>query len=267
MNKSAQAGIVHIALIVGLVVIGVFGVYITQNPSDIFNGTKAAANKEGSFSNLSADLRQNSATFYFTFSGSAPQGYTIDVSTSADMKQNLYRKFAQGSQSPITLTNPQSKYAQYKCNTFLYWRVNVGKTSIRSSVLSNFIDCNIGTGTTSPPSTPTPTPTPNTGIGTTSPTSACANPQTKPATVSLQGSDGSWCYDSDGNGNYTNPGYCIDNCSYKADYCEDVTAIGTNRDGYCTGTWNGTSWSQVHCEFGGYVCPSFGLVCSAGACI
>lgn len=277
MHKSAQAGIVHAALVVGLVVLGIAGLYIAKNSPDIFNGAKAAANREGSFSNLSADLKENSATFYFSYSGSAPKGYTVDVSTSADMKQNLSRGFGQGSSSPIVVSNPKSKYSQYKCNAILYWRVNVGKSSIRSSVSPTGVNCltfspepsPTGIGTTSPSSTPTPTATPSATI---SPTSSCT-PQTKPATVTLQGADGTWCYDSDypppGEGGLYSAkisGYCIDSCSSRNDYCEDVTAPGTVRDGYCSGTWNGSSWNNVHCEFGGYVCPSWGYICSDGAC-
>ena len=287
MNKSAQAGIVHVGLVVGLIILGVAVYYISQNPPDIFNGAKAAANREGSFSNLSADLKESSASFSFSYSGSAPKGYTIDVATSVDMKQNLYRRFGEGPASPIVVSNPQ-KYAQYKCSTILYWRVNVGKTSIRSSVSPAGVNCltptptptptfspepsPTGIGTTSP-SSPTPTPTPTaTPSATISPTSSCT-PQTKPATVTLQGADGTWCYDSDypppGEGGLYSAkisGYCIDSCSSRNDYCEDVTAPGTVRDGYCSGTWNGSSWNNVHCEFGGYVCPSLGLICSDGAC-
>lgn len=102
-----------------------------------------------------------------------------------------------------------------------------------------------------PPATPTPTPVPS--------PSTCANQP--PTNVTLQGSDGTWCYDSDGNGNTATAGKCVDKCRSIADYCESSSV---NRDGYCTGTWNGSSWSQVHCAFGGYTCASGS--CSNGAC-
>lgn len=114
--------------------------------------------------------------------------------------------------------------------------------------------------------TPTPTPTPVS-------TSSCPASVTKPATVTLSGIDSSWCYDSDYQGpsvgglvTAKSKGYCMDSSSCKDDYCEDVTAPGTVRDGYCTGTWWGLFWTKVHCDFGGYVCPSWGLMCSQGAC-
>lgn len=116
-----------------------------------------------------------------------------------------------------------------------------------------------------PTSSPSSTPI---GIGSTSPqptsppsVSSCN--QTKPASVTLEGIDGTWCNDSDGNGNYSTAGTCVDKCSNTGDYCE---VNGTNRDGYCSGTWIGV-WFNVHCEFGGYVCPSFGKTCSNNACV
>lgn len=185
-KKSAQAGIAHLALIL-LAGVGVIAYTVISSSATFKDGifaqlypkqdSFAAANKEGSFSNLSADLKGDSATIAFNYSGSAPKGYTVDVATSADMKKNLLRAFGQGSSSPIIVSNPQSKYAQYKCGVVIYWRINVGTSSVRSSVSSASVNCNINIGTTnssSPTPTPTltptltPTPTP-TGIGSTSP--------------------------------------------------------------------------------------------------
>lgn len=114
-----------------------------------------------------------------------------------------------------------------------------------------------------PTFTPTPTPTqvPPASTNTPTPPPSCI-PQQKPATVSLQGVDGTWCYDSDSA--YTTSGYCMDSCSYRADYCQSDGIIA--RDGYCTGAWNGSSWTNVRCSFGGYNCPSYGKACTAGAC-
>lgn len=137
-----------------------------------------------------------------------------------------------------------------------------------------------GIGTSSPGPSPTLTPTPNPSASPTpSPTptpistsSLCIyqeSPQTKPQTVTLEGVDGTWCYDSDkdisGAGlNYQ--GYCIDNNTYCSDFCEGNVPTDTVRDGYCTGTWTGV-WFNVHCEFGGYGCPSYtGKYCSEGTC-
>ena len=77
----------------------------------------------------------------------------------------------------------------------------------------------------------------------------------------LQGIDGTSCNDSDGNGAYTTKGTCTDNSGIHTDFCDGNTA----KDYYCTGSWNGTHWSNVKCEAGGYGCGTY--VCSDGACI
>jgi hypothetical protein len=82
-------------------------------------------------------------------------------------------------------------------------------------------------------------------------------------TPTLTGSDGTWCLDSDQNtGGYKTKGSCSDSSGLnKADYCEG----NTSRDGYCSGTWDGKTWTKVHCEFGGYVCTD-AAPCSEGVC-
>ncbi len=144
----------------------------------------------------------------------------------------------------------------------------------------------IGVGTTTPAPMPSSTPSPtSTPIPTSSPTptpSAPTNPpvyselciyenvpQTKPTTVSLEGVDGSWCFDSEGmgqDGNYSRvtSGYCVDNNHNCADFCENNYPGDNVRDGYCTGNWWGAFWSNVHCEFGGYECSSWGQACNEG---
>ena len=85
------------------------------------------------------------------------------------------------------------------------------------------------------------------------------------STNSIVGTDGTWCRDLDaGSGNTTmvQKGTCEDSCGVHEDYCQSST---TNRDWYCSGTWNGNSWTNAHCEAGGYVCNS-GYACSDGAC-
>lgn len=82
----------------------------------------------------------------------------------------------------------------------------------------------------------------------------------------LSGNDGTWCDDSDGNGNIKSSGDCSDSTGFRSgDFCDGAIA----RDGYCTGSWNGSAWSKVHCEFGGYVCGdgSDPKTCFAGTCI
>jgi len=85
----------------------------------------------------------------------------------------------------------------------------------------------------------------------------------RPAKITQEGNDGTWCYDSDGNGGYFSKGYCQDNSGSYNDFCDADTV----RDYYCTGTWNGAAWSKVRCEHGGYVCSSGNYKCSDGACI
>lgn len=153
-----------------------------------------------------------------------------------------------------------------------------------------------GIGTTTPGPSPTFSPTPSpSGIGTTTPgpspsltptpTPSASNPpavysdicpyqnipQTRPETVSLEGIDGSWCYDSD-HDYYSSgylpavrtPGFCVDNNHNCADFCENNYPEDAVRDGYCTGNWWGAFWTNVHCEFGGYVCTSWGENCNEG---
>lgn len=84
--------------------------------------------------------------------------------------------------------------------------------------------------------------------------------------------DGTWCYDSDGNGGYKTKGYCQDNTGTYTDYCSSNVA----RDYYCSGTY-GTSGlpndytsvlKTIKCDNGGYTCTmSLGDACYDGACV
>jgi len=142
-----------------------------------------------------------------------------------------------------------------------------------------------GIGTTTPgPSptlTPTPSPTPSSSLSPTpspssQPTYSDICPyvsvsQTKPATISLSGIDGSWCFDSDYIDIYTGglvyartPGYCVDNNHNCADFCENNYPQDAVRDGYCSGTWWGAFYTNAHCEYGGYACTSWGEACNEG---
>src|SRR3989344_2450853 len=112
MSKAAQTGIAHIPLIIGIAILATAGYFISKVPIDLFNGTEAAGSR--AFSNLSAVLKQESATFNFTYSGFSPN-YKIDISTSSNMKVNLQRNFGQSSSSPIVINNPKSVYAPYQC--------------------------------------------------------------------------------------------------------------------------------------------------------
>lgn len=99
-------------------------------------------------------------------------------------------------------------------------------------------------GTSIPYLSPTPT-----KVGSTGPTG------------SLTGSDGTWCRDY-GNSYLNSGSYCVDNAGVHADYCSNTTA----KQYYCSGSWNGRSWSRVTCALGGYECTGFGKSCKGGGC-
>ena len=75
------------------------------------------------------------------------------------------------------------------------------------------------------------------------------------------GTDGSWCGDAD-KGSYFVSGACQDNTGTYADFCDSQIA----REYYCSGTWNGSKYTHVGCQKGGYVC-SKAYSCTNGACI
>ncbi len=111
-------------------------------------------------------------------------------------------------------------------------------------------------GTTFSISSPTPTPTP-----------------TQP--ITLQGNDGTWCYDADEKtpvpdssyygslGSAYIKSYCKDQNGTYYDYCESSNVV---RDWYCTGTWSGVM-NNVRCAAGGYDFSYNGYACSDGALV
>ena len=123
---------------------------------------KANEHPKGAFSNTSASLKIDSATFNFDYS--LPSSYKIDLSTTSDMSWDLYLDFATGSSSPVTVTNP-TKWDKYKCGATLYWKVLTADRSISSNINTATVECE---------STPTPTPTIN--PDTTLPTITITNP-------------------------------------------------------------------------------------------
>jgi hypothetical protein len=97
------------------------------------------------------------------------------------------------------------------------------------------------------------------GIGSTAPSPS----PTPSGNYTLQGSDGTWCIDSNhGQQQYLTPGSCQDQNGTYSNYC----SLETSFDYYCTGAWDGTSHSNVRCEAGGYSCSSSGYTCSSGVC-
>lgn len=115
-------------------------------------------------------------------------------------------------------------------------------------------------------STATPTSTYYPTYSSTPHATATATPTTAatatPSSSSSSTSDGSFCNDSDG-GSYDSAGTCSDASGSHSDYCEG----GIARDWYCGGSWNGSSWTNRHCETGGYDCVSGGKQCSGGGCV
>lgn len=101
-------------------------------------------------------------------------------------------------------------------------------------------------------------------VGDTSPSITITQPSptvttTIPQDVDLIGIDNTWCSDSD-DGSYITPNAtCTDSLGTYDDYCDG----DTSKENYCTGTWDGKNWSNVHCATGGYVCPNG---CDLAAC-
>lgn len=54
---------------------------------------------------------------------------------------------------------------------------------------------------------------------------------------------------------------CTDSAGTHIDFCESSTLV---RDWYCGGTWDGSTWTNIKCNPGGYGCANG---CSDGACI
>lgn len=107
----------------------------------------------GTFSNLSAQLASNSATFNFAYSGTKDH-YEIDMSSSSDFSSDIYYKFASGPESPITETNP-TKMSSYKCGASIYWKIRTvynTQTTQTSTVQSALVNC------VSPSPSPSPSP-------------------------------------------------------------------------------------------------------------
>jgi hypothetical protein len=98
----------------------------------------------GTFSNLSASFPYSGpATFSFSFSGSS-SSYSVNVSTTSNMASDVYLNFATGSYSPLSVSNPASKWDKYSCGRVLYWRVT-SSTGIQSSIQSATVGCPTGT--------------------------------------------------------------------------------------------------------------------------
>ncbi len=91
------------------------------------------------FTNLSAQMSYpGTATFNFTYNGSANYFY-ISASTLPNMSWDVYGRFAEGSKSPITLTNP-TKWDKYSCGRVLYWQV-ITSSGDKSPIQVTTVNC------------------------------------------------------------------------------------------------------------------------------
>lgn len=117
------------------------------------------------FTNLSAILLANQATFQFTYPG-VSYPFRVHLSTNSGMTYDVYMTFAQGTKSPIIEYNPK-KWDKYSCGRTLYWRVQ-SDTGVQSSIYAATVVCpsptptRIATPSATPRLTPTPTVKPTT---------------------------------------------------------------------------------------------------------
>lgn len=127
---------------------------VTNTPSSTPTRTPTPTSSEP-FTGLSSTLITGRATFTFSYSG-ASSSYIIDMSQRADMSWDTYLTFAQGSASPLVITNP-SKWDKYVCGMNFYWRVK-SSTNTVSAIQHAIVDCGQGTPTATPLPTASPTP-------------------------------------------------------------------------------------------------------------
>jgi len=251
-GESGVIQLLPIILVVGLVLAGV---YLIKSPF----GDDANASGASNFSSLSAVLTQSGATFSFNYSKRS-SSLRIDIASSSDMITNNYRGFGSGATSPISVSAIQNA-AAYKCGSAVFWQVVALSNNNKSIVSSTVVNCSSGVGNSGNIGVGSSAPTPTTGAATSTPV-----PSPTPGGITMQGTDGTWCSDplnnADGNTRSTTFYTCLDQAGSHSSYCQDGT---TNRSYYCSGAWNGSSYSNVSCQPGGYVCSS-GKTCSGGIC-
>lgn len=148
--------------------------------------------QNNTFNNLRAELKQDKATFYFDHR-QFPSNYvyTIHISNSPKItEEGTFRlDFAQGSSSPLVVTNPHDIFSYYECGKTIYWVVDtyrVGDGHNASPVQGPItFDCPTTPTAIPPTSTPLPTDTPistsiPTAITTLAPT---IEPTAQPTTI------------------------------------------------------------------------------------
>ena len=105
------------------------------------------------FSNMTATLSANVATFNFIpsfpFTESFPYNYSIELSTRPNMDWDVYLSFAEGTSGPFTVSDQgtlYNKWDKYFCGQTLYWRaVSPGRIFV-SPIQSVTVQCIGGVG-------------------------------------------------------------------------------------------------------------------------
>ena len=150
-------------------------------------------------------------------------------------------------------TNGAGQKINVKCSRYTYQVIGTYLGN------SGYV-CSDGGLTKTAISTPTPSPTP-------APTPTPAPVSNKPATVTIEAIDGTWCYDSDRNNDQKIKGSCQDNAGTYYDYCSG----GTVYEYVCQGFTSTTVKCAGGADIGkNYICSDlFGAsyTCSNGACV
>lgn len=89
------------------------------------------------FSDLSAELQENSAVFHFSYplAGS----FVVEMANTSNFSTGIYRYFGLGNNSPIVVSDP-IKWDQYRCGNTLWWRV-ISNENVTSPIQTGFIQC------------------------------------------------------------------------------------------------------------------------------
>ena len=213
------------------------------------------------FLELPQDPSYPSESYFYTSGAGCPRWYAI-----------FYRQLSKKNRGQVQAAEDITEGA--KCNIPASCLPVNYQTSWGCLTVGN-IDCNVVTSFVLPKkekvtvavgsTIPTPTPTrigytlAPTGVGYTAVPTGIGSTQHDKVGV-----DGSWCDDSNNSGISAQNAYCRDASGTHTDFCLDTVA----KQYYCGGTWDGHVWSNVGCNLGGYVCPTFSnRVCIQGGCV
>lgn len=106
---------------------------------------------EGTFSNFSANLTEDNASFNFDYSGKSK--FIVDVSIFDDFSDRIYFTYAQGSSPPLVKRDVEI-YTEYACDQTIYWRV-IDSFNNQSDIQEAVVTCD-----TAPTSVPIPSTVP-----------------------------------------------------------------------------------------------------------